>query len=57
MLYEVITKYAPFTYYGAADAENVVIAMGSITDTIKETVDYLNAQGQKVGLISVHLFV
>ncbi len=49
-------KYAPFTYYGADDAENVVIAMGSITDTIKEAVDYLNEQGQKVGLISVHLY-
>ncbi|TLX74111.1 pyruvate:ferredoxin (flavodoxin) oxidoreductase [Labilibacter sediminis] len=49
-------KYAPFTYYGAEDAENVVIAMGSITDTIKESVDYLNAQGQKTGLIAVHLY-
>ncbi len=49
-------KYAPFTYYGSEDAENVVVAMGSITDTIKEAIDYLNAQGQKVGLISVHLY-
>ncbi|GAF04125.1 pyruvate:ferredoxin (flavodoxin) oxidoreductase [Saccharicrinis fermentans] len=49
-------KYAPFTYYGAEDAEDVVIAMGSITDTIKEAIDYLNAQGKKVGLISVHLY-
>ncbi|MCW3806321.1 pyruvate:ferredoxin (flavodoxin) oxidoreductase [Plebeiibacterium marinum] len=49
-------KYAPFTYYGADDATDVVIAMGSITDTIKESVDYLNAQGKKVGLISVHLY-
>ncbi|WP_282035448.1 pyruvate:ferredoxin (flavodoxin) oxidoreductase [Saccharicrinis aurantiacus] len=49
-------KYAPFTYYGAEDATDVVIAMGSITDTIKESVDYLNAQGKKVGLISVHLY-
>ncbi|MBN2165211.1 MAG: pyruvate:ferredoxin (flavodoxin) oxidoreductase [Marinilabiliaceae bacterium] len=49
-------KYAPFTYYGASDAENVVIAMGSVTDTIKETIDYLNNNGQKVGLISVHLY-
>ncbi|SMO71612.1 pyruvate-ferredoxin/flavodoxin oxidoreductase [Saccharicrinis carchari] len=49
-------KYAPFTFYGAKDAENVLVAMGSITDTIKETVDYLNAQGQKTGVISVHLY-
>ncbi|WP_297090608.1 pyruvate:ferredoxin (flavodoxin) oxidoreductase [uncultured Draconibacterium sp.] len=49
-------KYRPFTYYGAQDAENVIIAMGSVTETIKETIDYLNAQGKKVGLISVHLF-
>jgi len=48
--------YHPFTFYGPADAENIIIAMGSITETIKETVDYLNAQGQKVGLISVHLY-
>jgi pyruvate-ferredoxin/flavodoxin oxidoreductase len=49
-------KYRPFTYYGSPDAENVVIAMGSVTETIKETIDYLNSQGKKVGLISVHLF-
>ncbi len=49
-------KYRPFTYYGADDAENIIIAMGSVTETIKETIDYLNAQGKKVGLISVHLF-
>ncbi len=49
-------KYAPFTYYGADDAEDIVIAMGSVTDTIKEAVDYLNANGKKVGLISVHLY-
>lgn len=49
-------EYHPFTYYGAADAEHVVIAMGSITDTIKETVDYLMAKGEKVGLVSVHLY-
>nr|WP_319509909.1 pyruvate:ferredoxin (flavodoxin) oxidoreductase [uncultured Draconibacterium sp.] len=48
--------YRPFTYYGAPDAENVIIAMGSVTETIKETIDYLTAQGKKVGLISVHLF-
>ncbi len=49
-------KYAPFTYYGAEDAEEVIIAMGSVTDTIKEAIDYLMAQGKKVGLISVHLY-
>ncbi len=49
-------EYHPFTYYGDADAENIVIAMGSITETIKETVDYLNARGEKVGMISVHLY-
>ncbi|MDR2009141.1 MAG: pyruvate:ferredoxin (flavodoxin) oxidoreductase [Bacteroidales bacterium] len=49
-------EYHPFTYYGAADAENIIIAMGSITDTIIETVDHLMAQGRKVGVISVHLY-
>ncbi len=49
-------EYHPFTYYGDPEAENVLIAMGSITDTIKEVVDYKNAQGEKVGLISVHLY-
>ena len=49
-------NYRPFTYYGAPDAENVIIAMGSVTETIKETIDYLASQGKKVGLISVHLF-
>jgi pyruvate-ferredoxin/flavodoxin oxidoreductase len=48
--------YKPFTYYGAEDAENMVIAMGSITDTLKEVVDHLNAKGEKVGLLSVHLY-
>ncbi|MCL2246583.1 MAG: pyruvate:ferredoxin (flavodoxin) oxidoreductase [Lentimicrobiaceae bacterium] len=49
-------KYAPFTYYGAPDATDIVIAMGSITDTLKTIVDKLNAEGKKVGLVSVHLF-
>lgn len=49
-------EYHPFTYYGAPDAENVLVAMGSITDTIKEVIDYLNAQGEKIGLVSVHLY-
>ncbi|MBN2669949.1 MAG: pyruvate:ferredoxin (flavodoxin) oxidoreductase [Bacteroidales bacterium] len=49
-------EYHPFTYYGAADAENIIVAMGSVTDVIKETIDYLNDKGEKVGLISVHLY-
>ena len=49
-------EYHPFTYYGAPDAENVIIAMGSITETIKEVVDHLNAKGEKTGLVSVHLY-
>ena len=49
-------EYKPFTYYGDPDAENVVIAMGSITETIKETIDYMQAKGEKAGLISVHLY-
>lgn len=49
-------EYKPFVYYGAPDAENIVIAMGSITDTLKEVVDHLNASGKKVGLVVVHLY-
>ncbi|NOY51251.1 MAG: pyruvate:ferredoxin (flavodoxin) oxidoreductase [Chlorobi bacterium] len=49
-------EYHPFTYYGAEDAENVIIAMGSVTETIRETIDYLNAKGEKTGLVSVHLY-
>lgn len=49
-------EYKPFTYYGAPDAENIIIAMGSVTDTTKEVIDYLMAKGEKVGLISVHLY-
>ena len=49
-------EYKPFTYYGPEDAENVIVAMGSITDTIKEVIDYLSDKGEKVGLISVHLY-
>ena len=48
--------YKPFTYYGAADAERVVVAMGSVTETLKETVDHLTARGEKVGVITVHLY-
>ncbi|MFH1160898.1 MAG: pyruvate:ferredoxin (flavodoxin) oxidoreductase [bacterium] len=49
-------EYHPFVYYGAPDAENIVIAMGSVTETIKEVVDHLNEKGEKVGLITVHLY-
>jgi pyruvate-ferredoxin/flavodoxin oxidoreductase len=48
--------YHPFTYYGSPDAENILVAMGSVTDTIKEVIDHLIAKGEKVGLISVHLY-
>ncbi len=49
-------NYKPFNYFGAPDAENVIVAMGSVTETIKETVDYLVDHGEKVGLICVHLY-
>lgn len=49
-------KYRPFDYYGAPDAENIIIAMGSVTDTIREVIDYKMSQGEKVGLIAVHLY-
>lgn len=49
-------EYAPFTYYGASDATSVIIAMGSVTKTIEETTDTMLAQGEKVGLIKVHLY-
>ncbi|MDD4395471.1 MAG: pyruvate:ferredoxin (flavodoxin) oxidoreductase [Bacteroidales bacterium] len=49
-------EYAPFTFYGAKDATDVIVAMGSITDTIKTVIDKLTAEGKKVGLISVHLY-
>ena len=50
------TDYKLFNYHGAPDAENVIIAMGSVCDTIEETIDYLNANGAKVGLIKVRLY-
>ena len=50
------TDYKLFNYYGAADAEQVIIAMGSVNETIEETVDYLNGQGMKVGLVKVRLY-
>jgi len=49
-------QYHPFDYYGAPDAENIVIAMGSICDTAYETVDYLRSKGEKAGAIKVHLY-
>ena len=49
-------EYAPFVYYGAEDATDVVIAMGSICDTLKQAVDHLNAKGKKVGCVNVHLY-
>lgn len=49
-------QYKPFNYYGAADAEYIVVAMGSVTEALEETVDYLNERGQKTGLIKVHLY-
>ena len=49
-------KYAPFCYYGAPDATNIIVAMGSVNDTIKTVIDKLIAEGQKVGLITVHLY-
>ena len=49
-------EYHPFTFYGADDAEHVVVAMGSVTQTIKEVIDHLNKKGEKVGLLNVHLY-
>ncbi len=49
-------NYRPFDYYGDADAENIIVAMGSVTETIKETIDYLAAQGKKVGVLIVRLY-
>ena len=49
-------KHSLFDYYGAEDAERVIIAMGSVTEAIRETIDHLTANGEKVGLVSVHLY-
>ena len=49
-------KYGLFDYYGADDAERVIIAMGSVTEAAREAIDYLVAKGEKVGLVSVHLY-
>jgi pyruvate-ferredoxin/flavodoxin oxidoreductase len=50
------TDYKLFNYYGAPDADRVIVAMGSICDVAEEVIDYLNARGEKVGLVNVHLF-
>ena len=50
------TDYKPFNYVGAPDAEKVIIAMGSVCETIDETIDYMLAKGEKVGAIKVHLY-
>ena len=49
-------KYSPFSYYGSNNAKKIIIAMGSVCETIKETIDYLNNKGEKLGLINVHLY-
>ena len=50
------SDYKPFNYYGCSDATDVIVAMGSVCDTIRETVDYLNGNGCKYGVIEVHLY-
>jgi pyruvate-ferredoxin/flavodoxin oxidoreductase len=50
------TDYKPFNYYGAPDATEVIVAMGSVCECAEEVVDYLNAKGEKVGLVKVHLY-
>jgi pyruvate-ferredoxin/flavodoxin oxidoreductase len=50
------TDYKPFNYYGAEDATEILIAMGSVCDAAEELIDYLNANGKKVGIVEVHLF-
>ncbi|MDT8716690.1 pyruvate:ferredoxin (flavodoxin) oxidoreductase [Clostridium sp. 19966] len=49
-------EYHLFNYYGAEDAESIIVAMGSVCQTVEETIDYLSAKGEKVGLLNVHLF-
>ncbi len=49
-------SYRPFEYYGDPTAENIIVAMGSVTETIKETIDYLAGRGRKYGLITCHLY-
>ena len=49
-------EYKPFVYYGSEDAENIIIAMGSVTETIREVIDFKIANGEKVGMVAVHLY-
>ena len=49
-------KHSLFDYYGAQDAKHVVVAMGSVTEALEETIDYLNAKGEKLGVVKVHLY-
>ena len=49
-------SYKPFDYVGAPDADRIIVAMGSVCETIEETINHMNAQGQKVGLIKVRLY-
>jgi pyruvate-ferredoxin/flavodoxin oxidoreductase len=49
-------EYKPYTFYGDPNAENIIIAMGSVTDPIKEVIDHLMAKGEKVGLLNIHLY-
>jgi pyruvate-ferredoxin/flavodoxin oxidoreductase len=49
-------EYHLFNYYGAPDADRIIVAMGSVCDVVEETVDYLNSKGEKVGLLTVHLY-
>lgn len=49
-------KHSLFDYYGAEDAKHVVVAMGSVTEALEETIDYLNARGEKIGVVKVHLY-
>jgi pyruvate-ferredoxin/flavodoxin oxidoreductase len=49
-------EYKPFVYYGDPEAENIIISMGSVTETVEETVDYLLKKGEKVGILKVHLY-
>ncbi|HPK56527.1 MAG TPA: pyruvate:ferredoxin (flavodoxin) oxidoreductase, partial [Spirochaetota bacterium] len=49
-------EYKPFVYYGAPEAENIIVCMGSVSETVRETIDYLNNNGEKVGAVIVHLF-
>ena len=50
------SNFKPFNYYGCDDADSIIIAMGSVCDTIRETVDYLNGTGKKYGMVEVHLY-